>query len=265
MLDGVFFGVEYDDTNNYMIKPVLPDFCVISSIENGVYRFAFDLNYFTSKTLIYLPQYGADFIEAYNIYRGVRDEITGKWIQTPDNTKRWFEPKNQICIKYDEEVPWIVPPFAGIFKAIIDLDTYEEIKKDGLASIIKYEGDGDTLVWKHPIEDFNLGSQLIVHESQEAIFFKDGKALDLFGAGRYTLATQNIPMLENLQDWSGEMVHGCLSGLAEVMEMKPATMMWPVRIAAAGKSVTPGGATDICGILGQKETIRRLKLGLAKI
>lgn len=148
LLDGVFFGVEYDDTNNYMIKPVLPDFCVISSIENGVYRFAFDLNYFTSKTLIYLPQYGADFIEAYNIYRGVRDEITGKWIQAPDNTKRWFEPKNQICIKYDEEVPWIVPPFAGIFKAIIDLDTYEEIKKDGAAldnyKMIHYKIPTDT-------------------------------------------------------------------------------------------------------------------------
>ena len=74
----------------------------------------------------------------------------------------------------------------------------EEIKRDGLASIIKYEGDGDTLVWKHPIEDFNLGSQLIVHESQEAIFFRDGQALDLFGAGRYTLETQQLPILEKL-------------------------------------------------------------------
>lgn len=74
----------------------------------------------------------------------------------------------------------------------------EEIRKDGLASIIKYEGDGETLVWKHPIEDFNLGSQLIVHESQEAIFFRDGQALDLFGAGRYTLETQQLPMLEKL-------------------------------------------------------------------
>ena len=74
----------------------------------------------------------------------------------------------------------------------------EEIKKDGLASIIKYEGDSDTLVWKHPIEDFNLGSQLIVHESQEAIFFRDGQALDLFGAGRYTLETQQLPILEKL-------------------------------------------------------------------
>ena len=71
----------------------------------------------------------------------------------------------------------------------------EKIKKDGLASIIKYEGDNDTLIWKHPIEDFNYGSQLIVHESQEAIFFRDGQALDLFGPGRYTLETQQLPLL----------------------------------------------------------------------
>lgn len=74
----------------------------------------------------------------------------------------------------------------------------EKIKNQGIVSVIKYEGDNDTFVWKHPIEDFNLGSQLVVHESQEAIFFRDGKALDLFGAGRYTLATQNIPLLENI-------------------------------------------------------------------
>jgi len=72
----------------------------------------------------------------------------------------------------------------------------EKIKRDGLASIIKYEGDNSTFIWKHPIEDFNYGSQLIVHESQEAIFFKDGQALDLFGPGRYTLETQQLPLLE---------------------------------------------------------------------
>ena len=74
----------------------------------------------------------------------------------------------------------------------------EKIKNDGVVSVIKFEGPDDVFVWKHPIEDFNLGSQLIVHESQEAIFFKDGKALDLFGSGRYTLATQNLPLLEEL-------------------------------------------------------------------
>ena len=64
-----------------------------------------------------------------------------------------------------------------------------------IAEIIKYEGDNSTFIWKHPCEDFNSLTQLIVHESQEAIFFMNGQALDLFGAGRYTLETQNIPLI----------------------------------------------------------------------
>lgn len=64
-----------------------------------------------------------------------------------------------------------------------------------IADIIKYEGDNSTFIWKHPCEDFNSLTQLIVHESQEAIFFMNGQALDLFGAGRYTLETQNIPKI----------------------------------------------------------------------
>jgi len=61
--------------------------------------------------------------------------------------------------------------------------------------IVKYEGDNTTFIWKSPIEDFNTGTQLIVHESQEAIFFMNGQAFDLFGPGRYTLETQNIPLI----------------------------------------------------------------------
>ena len=64
-----------------------------------------------------------------------------------------------------------------------------------IAEIIKYEGDNSTFIWKHPMEDFNSLTQLIVHESQEAIFFMNGEALDLFGPGRHTLETQNIPKL----------------------------------------------------------------------
>lgn len=64
-----------------------------------------------------------------------------------------------------------------------------------IAEIIKYEGDNSTFIWKHPCEDFNSLTQLIVHESQEAIFFMNGQALDIFGAGRHTMETQNIPKL----------------------------------------------------------------------
>lgn len=64
-----------------------------------------------------------------------------------------------------------------------------------LLDVIKYEGDNSTFIWKHPKEDFNIHSQLIVHESQEAIFFLNGQALDTFGPGRYDLETQNMPFL----------------------------------------------------------------------
>ena len=64
-----------------------------------------------------------------------------------------------------------------------------------IAEVIKYEGDNSTFIWKHPSEDFNSLTQLIVHESQEAVFFMNGQAFDLFGAGRYTLETENIPLI----------------------------------------------------------------------
>lgn len=67
-----------------------------------------------------------------------------------------------------------------------------------IAEIIKYEGDNSTFIWKHPCEDFNSLTQLIVHESQEAVFMMNGQVLDIFGAGRYTLETQNIPKLGKL-------------------------------------------------------------------
>lgn len=65
-----------------------------------------------------------------------------------------------------------------------------------IIDVIKYEGDNNTFIWKHPCEDFNTKTQLIVHESQEAIFFMNGQALDLFSAGRYTLEIQNIPLIK---------------------------------------------------------------------
>ena len=74
-----------------------------------------------------------------------------------------------------------------------------------------------------------------------------------------------IPVLENLADWSNDGIHDALMGLAQQLEVKNATLMWPVRIAAAGKLVTPGGAVEICGILGKEETLRRLRMGVEKL
>lgn len=59
----------------------------------------------------------------------------------------------------------------------------------------------DTMVARFPEHgagDFKFGSQLIVRESQAAVFFRDGKALDTFGPGRHTLSTANLPIIEDI-------------------------------------------------------------------
>jgi len=72
-------------------------------------------------------------------------------------------------------------------------------------------------------------------------------------------------IFENLPDWTNDSVHDILIETAEKLGIKNATLMWPVRIATAGKAVTPGGAVEICNILGKVETLRRIELGLEKL
>ncbi len=71
-----------------------------------------------------------------------------------------------------------------------------------------------------------------------------------------------IPALAALPEWTQDAIHDHLIALAESLGVKNATLMWPIRIAAAGKLVTPGGAVEICHILGREEALRRLRAGL---
>lgn len=71
-----------------------------------------------------------------------------------------------------------------------------------------------------------------------------------------------LPVLEALNDWTFDAIHDALIGLAEHLELKNGRIMWPVRTALSGKAVTPGGAVELCHILGKGETIRRMKLGM---
>src|SRR5215472_8741472 len=71
----------------------------------------------------------------------------------------------------------------------------------GLSVIEFFDNTGQQIVHRWPetgSTDIKWGSQLIVQESQSAVFFRDGRALDTFGPGRYTLATQNLPLLTGL-------------------------------------------------------------------
>lgn len=67
-----------------------------------------------------------------------------------------------------------------------------------LIEVVKYDGPPGVFAWKYPNQELGTWTQLIVNESQEAILFKGGQALDSFSAGRHTLSTANIPILSNI-------------------------------------------------------------------
>jgi membrane protease subunit (stomatin/prohibitin family) len=67
-----------------------------------------------------------------------------------------------------------------------------------LIEVVKYNGGPDVFAWKYPGEELGTWTQLIVNESQEAVLFKGGQALDIFAAGRHTLETKNIPILNKI-------------------------------------------------------------------
>ena len=74
-----------------------------------------------------------------------------------------------------------------------------------------------------------------------------------------------LPVFEAISDWSDENILTAMTDMAEKEEVKNAKVMWPVRIAIAGKAVTPGGAVEIARILGKDETLRRIGVGIAKL
>ena len=98
------------------------------------------------------------------------------------------------------------------------------------------------------------GTELFVHKKS-----KSDEASSL------AVLQKVLPVFEALESWDDENILGAMVKLAEEMGAKNAKVMWPVRIAAAGKAVTPGGAVEICRILGRDETLRRLHVAVEKL
>ena len=98
------------------------------------------------------------------------------------------------------------------------------------------------------------GAELFVHKKSKSD-----------EASSKAVLTSIVPIFEAISDWNDENIMAAMVGLAESMETKNAKVMWPVRIAAAGKAVTPGGAVEICRILGKDETLRRMHVALEKL
>ncbi|MDR0490722.1 MAG: glutamate--tRNA ligase [Oscillospiraceae bacterium] len=97
-------------------------------------------------------------------------------------------------------------------------------------------------------------SELYIHKKSKT---DEAISLDMLRAARIAL--------ESMAEWTNDTIHDALIALAEKLEVKNATLMWPVRIAVSGKAVTPGGAVEICRILGRGETLRRIAAGIERL
>lgn len=67
-----------------------------------------------------------------------------------------------------------------------------------IIDVLKFDSSADIFAWKHPNSELATWTQLIVNESQEAVLVKNGQIADIFGPGRYTLTTDNIPVLQKI-------------------------------------------------------------------
>jgi glutamyl-tRNA synthetase len=77
--------------------------------------------------------------------------------------------------------------------------------------------------------------------------------------------TEALEALTPLPEWGVEPIHAALIGLAEQSGRKNGQIMWPVRIAASGTAVTPGGAVEILALLGREESLGRIRAGVEKL
>lgn len=74
-----------------------------------------------------------------------------------------------------------------------------------------------------------------------------------------------LPVLEGLSIWKNTELYEALAGLAASMEVKNAVVLWPVRVAVSGRQSTPGGATELCELLGKEESLSRIRRGIEKL
>lgn len=71
-----------------------------------------------------------------------------------------------------------------------------------------------------------------------------------------------VPVLEGLQTWTNESLYEALVALAAKLEVKNSIVLWPLRVAVSGKASTPGGATELCALLGKEESLARIRTGI---
>lgn len=133
---GTFYGYELFTKESYFIMELPYEFCQISGISDGVFTFSFDMSYF-ERNADQLLMYPKEFVSMFNAYKGGSKP---KWQEV--------DPTKSICIKINMDSYYDIPPFAGVFADIFDIEDYKELRK--LAEVM---GNYKFIVEKIPLRD----------------------------------------------------------------------------------------------------------------
>lgn len=116
-VNDVFYGYEHEDTTSYFIQRLPNEWCQISSIEDGVYNFSFNFQYF-DRNAQQLEFYPKEFKKLYNKYKN------GSALQWQE-----LDTSKTVCIKIQEQLDYDLPPFTSVFTSIFDIEDYKALKK----------------------------------------------------------------------------------------------------------------------------------------
>lgn len=124
-VEDIFYGILCDDGKSFYIKRLDPDYCRISSVSDGCFNFEFNLQYFSKDST-------GKLFEGYcKIYPEFK-YLMKKYNQSRVEDNQWVEikPSKSICIKAQENLDYIIPPFVGSFMDLYDLGDYKQLAKN---------------------------------------------------------------------------------------------------------------------------------------
>ncbi len=145
--EDVFYGTIIETTDDVAIMQLPSDYCAISSIEGGVFNVTFDFSYFSAREGL-LEYYPAEFTTMYNAYK--KDSQNMRWQELPS--------PNSFALKINDDIiEYELPPFAGIFRDIYDLEDYRNLKLtktalENYAVLVMTLGVNENGEWQFPLE-----------------------------------------------------------------------------------------------------------------
>lgn len=121
--EDVFYGYIHRDKKSFYIQQIDSSICKISSVEDGVYNYSIDMSFFKSRPekLIELSDEIKIKFKEWELLKNRNSQIND-WVE--------LDAKKTICIKVNEHILEVFPPFAGSFDAIFDIEGFKQLRKD---------------------------------------------------------------------------------------------------------------------------------------